>query len=212
MEDECKLTLILLHRAAFEYDIITTRKNMNFVTIDFETAKYSRESACSVGLVKYQDGEPVDTFYSLIRPPSLYIRPDFTEIHGLTADDVKDAPTFADIWDSGIKPFIGSLPLAAHNASFDMGVLRAVLEWYELTIPELAYFCTCNLARRTWPKLESYALTSLAKKFGIVYNAHNALDDAMTCGKLVQLSAEKFGSKDIESLLSSAGLEMVIDG
>jgi DNA polymerase-3 subunit epsilon len=67
---------------------------MNFVTIDFETAKYSRESACSVGLVKYRDRRAVDTFYSLIRPPSLYIRPDFTEIHGLTADDVKDAPAF----------------------------------------------------------------------------------------------------------------------
>ena len=34
---------------------------MNFVTIDFETAKYSRESACSVGLVKYQDGKVTDT-------------------------------------------------------------------------------------------------------------------------------------------------------
>jgi DNA polymerase III subunit epsilon len=71
---------------------------MNFVSIDFETAKYSRESACSVGLVKYQDGKAADTFYSLIRPPDLYIRPDFTEIHGLTVDDVKDAPTFAHLW------------------------------------------------------------------------------------------------------------------
>jgi DNA polymerase III epsilon subunit-like protein len=34
---------------------------MNFVTIDFETAKYSRESACAVGLVKFEKGRPVDT-------------------------------------------------------------------------------------------------------------------------------------------------------
>jgi DNA polymerase-3 subunit epsilon len=181
---------------------------MNFVTIDFETAKYSRESACSVGLVRYQDGEPIDTFYSLIRPPSLYIRPDFTEIHGLTVEDVKDAPVFAAIWDSGIRPFIGELPLAAHNASFDMGVLQAVLEWYDLEIPRLHYFCTCNLARRTWLGLESYSLTNLASNFGIVYNAHNALDDAMTCGKLVQMSAEKFKCENIADLLSAAELEM----
>ncbi|MDR1803090.1 MAG: 3'-5' exonuclease [Treponema sp.] len=181
---------------------------MNFVTIDFETAKYSRKSACAVGIVKYIDGKVSDTFYSLIRPPELYIRPDFTEIHGLTVDDVKDAPTFADLWDSAIKPFIGDFPLAAHNAPFDMSVLWAVLEWYELEIPALPYFCTCSLARRTWPELESHALTSLAENFGIRYNAHNALDDAMTCGKLVLMSAKKFGSANLAQLLAAAGMEM----
>ena len=183
----------------------------DFVAIDFETAKYSRESACSVGLVKYHGGKVTDTFYSLIRPPDLYIRPDFTEIHGLTVEDVKDAPSFADIWDSSVKPFIGSFPMAAHNAEFDMGVLRAVLEWYELPIPELSYFCTCSLARRTWTGLESYSLTALAGHFGIVYQAHNALDDAMTCGKLVLMAAEKFGKrKSVKGLLKVAGIGMKV--
>ena len=181
---------------------------MNFVSIDFETAKYSRESACAVGLVKFLDGKIADTFYSLVRPPKLYIRPDFTEIHGLTVDDVKDAPSFADLWDTSIKPFIGDLPLAAHNAAFDMGVLWAVLEWYDLAIPAVLYFCTCSLARRTWTGLKSYSLSTLADKFGIVYDAHNALEDAMTCGKLVQMSAGKFASANIAELLAAAGVEM----
>jgi DNA polymerase-3 subunit epsilon len=185
---------------------------MNFVTIDFETAKYSQESACSIGMVKYLGGKEAETYYSLIRPPELYIRPDFTDIHGLTVDDVKDAPVFADLWDSAIKPFIGGLPLVAHNASFDMGVLRAVLEWYELAIPKLPYFCSLSLARQTWPGLKSHALTSLGKHFGIVYNAHNALDDALTCGKLVQMSAEKFGCTGIAGLLNAAGVEMNVLG
>ena len=183
---------------------------MNFVSIDFETAKYSRESACSVGLVKFENGKAGDTFYSLIRPPELYIRPDFTEIHGLTVDDVKDAPGFADLWDSAIKPFIGKLPLAAHFAPFDMSVLHAVLAYYNLEIPKLPYFCTCSLSRNTWPGLDSYSLTSLANYFDIHYKAHNALDDAMTCGKLVQMSAETLGSATIEELLSAAGMEMAV--
>jgi len=181
---------------------------MDFIAIDFETAKYSRESACSVGLVKHIDGAVTDTCYSLIRPPSLYIRPDFTEIHGLTVDDVRDAPSFADIWDSGVKSFIGDLPLAAHNASFDMGVLRAVLEWYDLEIPKLFYFCTCSLARRTWPYMDSYSLSSLADHFGIVYDAHNALEDAVTCGKLALMAADKFASADVSRLLCAAGVQM----
>jgi len=181
---------------------------IDFIAIDFETAKYSRESACSVGLVKYLDGKVADTYYSLIRPPVLYIRPDFTDIHGLTVDDVRDAPTFADIWDNSVMPFIGSLPLAAHNAAFDMDVLQSVLEYYELEVPKLRHFCTCKMARHTWLGLESYGLTALAKHFGIVYNAHNALDDAMTCGKLVLMAAEKFGSHDIAELLTSAEIGM----
>jgi DNA polymerase-3 subunit epsilon len=161
-------------------------------------------------MVKYMNGKPVDSWYSLIRPPSLYIRPDFTDIHGLTVEDVRDAPTFADLWDSSISPFIGSLPLGAHNAPFDMGVLRAVLEWYALPVPHLCYFCTLALSRRAWPELESHALTSLGETFGIVYQAHNALDDARTCGAIACLAADKFGSKTLKGLISAAAVTMEV--
>ena len=180
---------------------------MNFISIDFETGMYKRESAVSVGLVKYQDGIAKDTFYSLIRPPKLYIRPDFTAIHGLTVDDVENAPFFPDIWES-INSFISGFPLAAHNAAFDMGVLRAVLEYYSLPIPPVKYFCTLALARNMWPELESHALAFLAKNFEINYKAHNALDDARTCGKLVQMAAEQLGSSSLKELFKTAGIRM----
>jgi DNA polymerase-3 subunit epsilon len=178
------------------------------VAIDFETAQYARESACSVGLVRFQDGKAADTFYSLIRPPVLYIRPDFTAIHGLRVDDVQDAPLFSDLWESQILPFIGKTPLAAHNAPFDMGVLGAVLRRYALTVPRLRYFDTLALSRRAWPELRSHALTRLGETFNIRYNAHNALDDARTCGDIVLLAAEKSGAATLGELLASLGLRM----
>jgi DNA polymerase-3 subunit epsilon len=161
-----------------------------------------------VGLVKFRGGKATDTFYSLIRPPVLYIRPDFTNIHGLTVDDVRDAPGFAELWENSIRPFIGSLPLAAHNAAFDMGVLRAALEWYQLTIPPLNYFCTLKLARAAWPELESHALTGLGEYFGITYDAHNALEDAQTCGIIAHKAAEKYACAHLEELLGAAMMEM----
>ncbi|MDR3122720.1 MAG: 3'-5' exonuclease [Treponema sp.] len=181
---------------------------MNFVTIDFETAQYAPESACSVGLVKFQDGETQEGYYSLVRPPVLYIRPDFTDIHGLTVDDVRDAPTFADIWDTAILPFIGDMPLAAHNASFDMGVLRAVLERHGLPVPPLRYFCTLALSRKVWPGLRSHSLPNLGAHFGIRYEAHNALDDARACGDLACLAARQTGSTTLKELLRAARLRM----
>jgi DNA polymerase-3 subunit epsilon len=183
---------------------------MNFVTIDFETAKYSRESACAVGLVKFRDGKAQDTFYSLVRPPILYIRPEFTEIHGLTVEDVEDAPTFEDLWETAILPFIGDMPLAAHNASFDMGVLKAVLEWYELPVPALHYFCTLILSRNVWPALRSHSLPNLGSHFGIHYEAHNALDDARACGDIACLAAQKYGSAHLKDLLHTARVSMKI--
>ena len=183
---------------------------MDFITIDFETATMKPESAIAVGLVKYHDYQSIDSYYSLIRPPRLYIRPDFTEIHSLTVDDVKDAPDFSYLWENKISSAFRGCPLvAAHNASFDMRVLKAVLEWYELPIPKLSYFCTLNLARKAWPKLESHALADLAKKFKINFNHHYALDDALACGKLVQIAKEEFGSgKGIEDLLEFMGVEI----
>jgi len=99
----------------------------DFIAIDFETATENPESAVSVGLVKYRNYQLISTYYSLICSQNLYIHPDFTEIHGLTVDDVKDAPDFSCIWKNEIRGFIGKILLAAHNASFDMNVLKAFL-------------------------------------------------------------------------------------
>jgi DNA polymerase-3 subunit epsilon len=159
----------------------------DFIAMDFETAAYSRDSAISIGLVKYHNYKPVESYYSLIRPPKLYVRPDFTQIHGLTIDDVKDAPNFKHIWETEVKEFIGTTILAAHNAAFDMGVLKAVLGYYNLPIPGLQYFCSCRLSKKVWPVYKSHSLSNLAKTFNIVYDAHNALADAETCGKIITL-------------------------
>ena len=185
----------------------------DFIAIDFETATQARKSAISIGLVKYRDFKPISSYYSLIRPPRLYILPYFTEIHGLTTEDVKDAPNFGDIWEQEIRGFINDTPLAAHNASFDMSVLRAALEHYGIAVPGIAYFCSLALARQTLHGLPSYSLATLAEHFGITYAAHNALADAKTCGKIiglcakeVQTTAKTFAA--VTDMLCAADVEM----
>ena len=193
-------------------------KPMNdFIAIDFETADYGAETAISVGLVKYHDYKPLASYYSLIRPPRLYIRPDFTDLHNLTVDDVRDAPDFKYIWENEIHGFFGSVPFVAHNAAFDMKVLRGVLNYYEIPVPQTPYFCSLQLSRRVWPELRSHALGELAKTFSIVYDAHNAVADAETCARIVLLGAEAVTQKTkrkkilpVDGLLKKTGVRMQV--
>lgn len=163
---------------------------MNFIAIDFETANYSPTSAISIGLVKYRNNKKVDDFYSLIRPPRLFVRSDFTDIHHLTVDDVRDAEKFVNLWHKQIKNFIGDEILVAHNASFDMKVLASTLAHYDCEVPNLKYFDSLALARRTWRTLPRHALTFLGEHFGIEYDAHNALADAEVCACIVLRAAQ----------------------
>ena len=67
-----------------------------FAAIDFETANHSRDSACALGVVIVEHGRIVRRLHQWIRPPSREFT--FTYIHGLSWDDVKDAPRFDAVW------------------------------------------------------------------------------------------------------------------
>src|SRR3972149_3654819 len=87
-----------------------------FAAIDFETADYERDSACAVALVRVEGTRVVDRAYHLIRPPRRGFV--FTHLHGIAWDDVRDAPSFRQLWPSLRKTLAGGDFLAAHNASF----------------------------------------------------------------------------------------------
>src|ERR1700692_2968406 len=117
----------------------------NFVAIDFETANQSRNSACSIGIVRVENNKIVHKCVHLIRPPSSDFM--FTYIHGISWKDVKGAPTFQEVWKE-INPYFEGIDfLAAHNASFDASVLKACCVTYNIKPPVIPFTCTMNLAR-----------------------------------------------------------------
>lgn len=157
---------------------------LDFCAIDFETACYQRASACALGMVRVSNGEVVDTFYSLIKPPEgMEIIPSFTDIHGITMTDVASAHSFEELWPQ-INAFIGDYFLVAHNSSFDRSVLAYTLDHYgiEFNIPR--FECTVQCSRRKWPDLENHRLDTVSDYLGIELNHHEALSDAMACAKI----------------------------
>lgn len=182
---------------------------LDYIAIDFETANYYRNSACQIGLVRFENGKEVDSVTSLIRPAKMYFVPKFTaEIHGISYDDVRDKPLFPEIWESIAMPFINkkNVPLVAHNAGFDMNVIRDCCSYYELKIPEILYFDSLHLSRNVWPDLESHKLTDLGRFFCIDYMSHDALEDSRTCGLIVKKAADRLGKDSLNEVLSNAGV------
>ena len=184
--------------------------SLDYIAIDFETANTYANSACSVGLVRFIDGKETDSVYSLIHPAKMYFIPEWTEqIHHISYRDVQDKPYFPEVWDTLVMPFIlktPDLPLVAHNARFDMNVIRQCCDYYGMPLPKLSYFDSLAVARKTWPQLECHQLTFLGEHFGITYNAHDALEDSRTCGKIISLAADKWGIDDVDEILEMCGI------
>ena len=122
-------------------------------------------------MVRVEDGRVTDKWSRLIRPPSPQIM--FTHIHGITWEDVAEAPTFGELW-SDIAAFIGEVDyLAAHNAGFDRGVLFGCCDAHAITPPYAPFICTVKLARVAW-NIRPTKLPDVCHYHSIPLNHHDA--------------------------------------
>lgn len=155
---------------------------MKFLAIDFETANYSRNSACALGLVLVQDNKVVTKETYLIKPPqSQFV---FTELHGISWNDVKDCDNFSGVWEKISHLFSGIDFLAAHNAPFDRGVLKACCETYGLEFPRVPFLCTVRVSRNYF-KLKPANLAAVCRHFGISLKHHDASSDTDACAQIL---------------------------
>lgn len=173
----------------------------DFVAIDFETANEDKASACAIGIVKVKNSRIVDTFYSLIRPPELFFHPVNVGIHGIDKKDVIDKPTWNSLWPK-ILPFFNKQIVVAHNAPFDMTVLEASLNTYQIQYPSFDPFCSLVIAREVWPDLESYSLSALAEFLDIDLDHHNACSDAEACAHIIIKACEEYEAESISELIN----------
>ncbi len=160
---------------------------LNFCAIDFETATHERHSACEMGICVVENGEIVST-KTWLKPPSYpYFHPRNIDVHGITPNEVSDAPTFDEIWHEAQDLMYGNL-MIAHNAGFDAGVLRSCLDYYGFFKPKLNYLCSISIAKKSWKGLPKYGLKSLAEQHNIHFNHHRAGADAEVCAKISLLA------------------------
>ena len=182
---------------------------LDFTAIDFETANGSPASACSVGLAKVRDGQVVDRIGWHIRPPSGHDH--FAEwnvrIHGITPEMVLDAPGWVDQL-ADLQQYIDGDMLVAHNAGFDMGVMRSACIATGLAVPSYTYVCSLQVARRTY-HLDSYRLPVVAMAAGFEdFPHHDAVADAEACATIMIHAADRHGAIDLPELAELAGVRI----
>lgn len=154
---------------------------MDFVTLDVETSNFDIGSICQIGMAKYRNGKLVDTFDSLIRPNSSFSQKNI-DIHGITADRVKNAPSIFDIY-GRILQFVGKDIVVSHT-NFDQKAIVQCLNNANLPLPAWQWADSSNMVRATVEKwaMSGYSLANVCQSWGYQFHHHNALEDAKACG------------------------------
>lgn len=178
---------------------------MDFVALDFETANEKRSSPCAVGVVVVNGGQLVESRSWLIDPPGRRFSRFNVAIHGITPEDVEGELRFDELWPTLSSYLLGNTVLA-HNAVFDMHVLKGTLDYYGIACPDLDYACSLGIARRTWPGLASYSLGSLADFLAIRFRHHDAAEDAEACAKVALHACLEMGSGSLRELMELLSL------
>lgn len=169
---------------------------LDFVSIDFETANHQRGSVCQIGVTDVRAGRVVSTTSWFINPPTGL---DFTNthIHGISAADVRHAPTWSETL-GRLTTIVNSAPIVAYS-SFDKSAYNAANSLLGLTDPGFEFFDALVLAKSRL-QLDSYKLPHVAQHLGIpAFSHHDAGADALACAQIVLRLSTGDGHRDVRS-------------
>ena len=159
-----------------------------WVAFDLETTGLNADrgdAIIEIGAVKFQGGKTLDTFERFVNPQRR-IPPFIASYTGIQQRDLDRADTIDRVAPEFVT-FVGSAPLIAHNAGFDLAFLRN--SGIELPNPIVD---TYDLAYVLRPDEPSYALEQLAQNLELPKvreqrkqdRAHRAVYDAIECKML----------------------------
>ena len=137
----------------------------------------------AIGISVVEDGKIVEEMFSYVNPEEPF--DDFnTQLTGISAETVTDAPTFPELWKK-IEGMMGSGILVAHNAPFDMGVLKKCLEDYGIEWTERTrYICTVQIGRSELPGMK-HRLDAMCEFYGIALDHHKADSDSHAAAEIL---------------------------
>ena len=156
---------------------------MRYIAFDVETPNRYNSRMSAIGISVIEDAQIIDDYYSLVDPEQPF---DWfnTRLTGISEESVTGAPCFPALWEQ-IEPIMSSGILVAHNAGFDMGVLRHCLCDYGIVWkPSAKALCTVIMGRSLLPGI-SHKLNDMCDYYGISLNHHRADSDSHACAEIL---------------------------
>ncbi len=176
---------------------------MDFLALDFETATSQHDSPCELGIAVVRGGVVREVHNWMIKPRYW---PNFSPwnvmVHGIKPEDVAGAPRWDGIW-SEVAEILHGQTVVAHNAAFDMSVLRATLASHRLQHPTFQYFCSVGMSKKIWPGMPKYDLKTLCAQHRIPLRHHRASHDAEATATLVIKALASYPQLPVPDLLQA---------
>lgn len=150
------------------------------VCFDIETTGLNvrEEAITEIGAVVLRNGEVCERFQTFV-DPNRTLDPKIVGLTGITDEMLRGAPQLKTALRDFLV-FVGGRPLAAHNAEFDIGFIRAGCRKVGLQF-EPTYIDSLILAQNLLPELGKYKLDIVADALQLpAFNHHRASDDAAT--------------------------------
>lgn len=185
----------------------------DYTALDLETTgrDLQRSEIVEVAAVRVRGGAAVGEFHRRVKP-AVPIELGASRTHGIYAEDIADAPSFAEVWPD-LMEFLGDDILVAHHGyEFDFPILRRMVKqvghaWRPRT------YDTLPLARDLHPG--SRRLGDLAHVFGIdPGTAHRAMDDTRTLvpvfDALNRLKVQRARKAALSNVLDHLGVALAL--
>jgi DNA polymerase-3 subunit epsilon len=176
---------------------------MREIVLDTETTgldPFDGHRVVEIGCVELLNRIPTGANFHRYLNPERDMPEAAFNVHGLSADFLKDKPLFVDVVEEFME-FISDSVLIAHNASFDYGFLCAELDRCQrAALPRDRVIDTIALARRKH-SAGPYSLDALCARYGIDNSRrtkHGALLDAEI---LAEVYLELIGARQASLIL-----------
>ena len=154
-----------------------------YIVFDVETPNRYNDRMSAIGIAIIENGAITEEFFSYVNPET-HFDPFNIQLTGIDQAAVANAPTFPALW-KRIEPLFSSGILVAHNAVFDLSVLKKCLQGYGIPWKSAAlYCCTVQMGRRLAPGM-SHALNAMCAHYGIPLRHHQADSDSRACAQLL---------------------------
>lgn len=168
-----------------------------YIVFDVETPNRYNDRMSAIGISVVEDGSITEEFFTYVDPETSFDSFN-TALTGISPETVKGSPTFPELWDR-IEGIMSSGILAAHNAVFDLGVLKKCLQGYGISWKSsVKYCCTVQMGRRLLPGM-SHKLDVMCSHYGISLDHHKADSDSHACAEIL-LNYFKAGAAENEHI------------